>query len=187
MSGHDREVRVFGLWVFLLTEVMLFGPLFVAYAIYRMQHPAAFAEGSAHLDRVLGTINTAVLLGSSLCVALGVRAAEAGASARRWLWIAAALGAVFLAIKGFEYHHKFTEHLVPGLDFHGAAPMQLFFVLYFVMTLLHGVHIVVGLTLLAGAAVLAPSATTVELVGLYWHFVDVVWVFLFPLLYLVSR
>lgn len=195
---QQREALRFGMWVFLLTEVMLFGGLFTAYTVYRLQYPAAFAEASRHLDVWLGTINTAVLIASSLAVALAHRSAEL--ENRRSLIVALlaaiVLGSVFVGIKSFEYYHKSIEGLVPGEGFHyagsGAREVQLFFVLYFVMTGLHLAHMLIGLAVLLGIVLLAMKQTAaeqqsrVEVAGLYWHFVDIVWIFLFPLLYLIG-
>jgi cytochrome c oxidase subunit III len=189
-----------GMWVFLLTEIMFFGGLFAGYSVYRISYPAAFVEGSHHLDIVLGGINTAVLISSSLTMALAVHAAQTGE--RRplvgFLLLTILLGLVFLGIKSIEYGHKFAEHLVPGPHFAQEGPhagqVQLFFGFYFGMTGMHAVHMVIGIGLLAVLTVQAwrerfsPTYhTPVELVGLYWHFVDIVWIFLFPLLYLLGR
>jgi len=188
------------MWVFLVTEIMFFGGLFTGYAVYRAAYPAAFAEGSQHLDILLGGINTAVLIGSSLTMALAVHSAQVGERSGlvRFLLLTIVLGLVFLGIKGLEYTHKFEEHLVPGSKFVAEGPhapqMQLFFGFYFSMTGMHALHMVIGIGILA---VLTWQAwrghfspaywTPVELTGLYWHFVDIVWIFLFPLLYLLGR
>lgn len=189
-----------GMWVFLATELMLFGPLFLAYLYGRTHFPDAFAEASRHTNFWLGTINTAVLLTSSLAMALAVHAHEDGkqSMAPRWLLLAAALGVVFLFIKGSEYVHDWHEHLFPGRGFSfapgQAGGAEIFFFLYFAMTALHALHLAIGVfatLLFAGglarrrAAFSGPAG--VELLGLYWHFVDSVWVFLYPILYLVGR
>lgn len=195
---QQHEADSLGMWVFLGTEVMFFGALFAAFTIYRFLNPAAFAEASRHLDVLLGSINTAVLLGSSLSMALAVYAAQHD---RRQmltvcLLLTAVLGAFFLSIKAMEYTHDFEQHLVPGFGFSyegaDASRVQLFFVLYFVMTGLHAIHITIGIALMLVLAVLSwrghyssEHHAPVELSGLYWHFVDIVWVFLFPLLYLL--
>jgi cytochrome c oxidase subunit III len=203
---QQREAASLGVWVFLVTEIMFFGGLFAAYIIYRWMYPAAFAAGSRLLDAKLGGINTAVLLTSSLSMALAVRGTQTGRRrlAAALLALTALLGAVFLGIKFVEYHHKFTEGLIPGATFHvpfhvdgQAVPlqgMQLFFLLYFAMTGLHAVHMVIGMALLLGLIVpvwmgrfTPENHNFVEGMGLYWHFVDIVWIFLFPLLYLVGR
>ena len=199
-AAQQREAASLGMWVFLVTEVMFFGGLFLAYVVYRGAYPHAFAAASRELDIVLGTTNTAVLIASSLTMALAVRAAQLG---RRlplmaFLVLTMALGSAFLGIKMYEYHHKFVEGLFPGaaFRFHGpeAAHAQIFFCLYFAMTGLHALHMIVGLGVLAVMLVLGargrfgPSYDNpVECSGLYWHFVDIVWIFLFPLLYLIGR
>jgi cytochrome c oxidase subunit 3 len=200
-AEQQREAATLGMWVFLATEVMFFGGLFTAYVAYRALYPDAFGHASDHLDVRLGTTNTAVLITSSLTMALAVRAAQVGeAPARivRWLAATMALGSTFLVIKLFEYAHKFREGLLPGPTFTYAGPdarqAELFFSLYFGMTGLHAVHMVIGLGLLgwlvreARRGRFGPAFhTPVENCGLYWHFVDIVWIFLFPLLYLVGR
>ncbi|HWA24794.1 MAG TPA: cytochrome c oxidase subunit 3 [Lacunisphaera sp.] len=193
--AHGESVNRLGLWVFLATEVLFFGGLFLAYAVYRAAHAAAFSAASARLDFPIGTVNTGVLLTSSLAVALADLAARGRRvrSARAWLVVAGLLGAVFLTLKGFEYHAKFAEHLVPGpgFAFAGPPPAELFFSLYFAMTGLHAVHLLAGLGALAwlwvrlGRHPTGDHTGAVELTGLYWHFVDCVWVFLYPLLYLI--
>ena len=194
------EANRLGLWVFLATEVLFFGGLFLAYIVYRHAYPAAFAAGSRLLDFWVGTVNTAVLLTSSLLVALGDHAIAEGRRDRlRWCLLGSwLLGAVFLGLKGHEYYQKFQEHLVPGPGFHLAgtqAPqIQLFLVLYFALTGLHAVHMLAGLAALGWLLWLnhrgrltAARHAPVEMVGLYWHFIDCVWVFLYPLLYLIPR
>lgn len=189
-----------GMWVFLATELMLFGPLFLAYLFGRTHFPEAFAEASRRTSFWLGSINTAVLLTSSLAMALAVHAHEEkqDRAAPRWLLLAAALGIVFLIIKGGEYVNHWREHLFPGPGFHFAAATlggaEIFFYLYFAMTALHALHLLIGtaatLLFAAGLWRRSPAFTTqprVELLGLYWHFVDSVWVFLYPMLYLVGR
>jgi len=188
------------MWTFLLTEVMLFGGLFLGYGVYRWSFPEAFAEASHHLDVWLGSINTAVLIGSSLTMAVAVHSAQTDdrRGLTRFLLLTILLGLVFLGIKGTEYLHKFEEHLVPGVGFAYPGPraqhMQLFFSFYFVMTGLHALHMIVGIGLLAGLVWRARHGrfsadyyAPVELIGLYWHFVDIVWIFLFPVLYLLGR
>jgi cytochrome c oxidase subunit 3 len=197
---QQHEAMSLGMWAFVVQEVMFFGALFAAYAVYRSSYPDAFVEGSHHLDVVLGTINTGVLILSSLTVALAIRAARLARTRATVLLLAAtlALGTVFLAIKGFEYHHKWTESLVPGLRWAPsveAHPHLLVFVgLYFAMTGMHALHMVIGIALLLFILVRArrghydgDNYEGLEVFGLYWHFVDIVWIFLFPLLYLVGR
>ncbi|MCI0333207.1 MAG: cytochrome c oxidase subunit 3 family protein [Planctomycetes bacterium] len=203
-----------GMWVFLATEVLFFGGVFCGYAIYRFKYAAEFIAGSHRLDVWLGTVNTAVLLTSSLTMALAVHAAQTsrrGALVRNLL-LTLLLGAAFLGVKGYEYHHKFEERLVPGRNFRFVAhsahvpeslqpakeekvdprQVELFFSLYFAMTGLHALHMIIGIGVLAVLIVAAGRGafsggyfTPIEMTGLYWHFVDIVWVFLFPLLYLI--
>jgi cytochrome c oxidase subunit 3 len=202
---QQRDANALGMWVFLATEVLFFGGLFTAYAVYRYMYPRGFAEASSHLDLTLGSINTAILLSSSLTVALGVHAAQAGRRRALTVFVLATivLGISFLAIKGMEYYQEFKEGLVPGQyftyanarpDFFAAKEVELFFMLYFIMTSLHAFHMIIGLcvfaVLLAGTRRALQSTHeygAIEWAGLYWHFVDVVWIFLFPLLYLMGR
>jgi cytochrome c oxidase subunit 3 len=194
----------FGMWVFIASELLFFGPLLFGYLYLRTRYPDACALASRHTDIVLGTLNTAILLTSSFAVALAGAAARAGDRPRtvRLLGVTAALGLAFLAVKGVEWHKEVADHLFPGAGFapgdaggagalHG---MALFFLLYFALTGMHALHMGVGLCAclllafrLRPAAAHAPGADAVELAGLYWHFVDVVWIFLYPLLYLVGR
>jgi cytochrome c oxidase subunit 3 len=179
---------------------MFFGGLFTAYMLYRYWYPEAWSEGSAELDIVLGGLNTVVLIASSLTMALAVRSAQIGKQKAlvNWLILTMALGLVFLVVKGFEYHHKWELQHVPGLNWHsepGQLPqVEIFLSLYFALTGLHALHMVIGFVLLAAIAWMAHKGrfspewyTPVEMSGLYWHFVDIVWIFLFPLLYLVDR
>jgi cytochrome c oxidase subunit 3 len=199
-AEQQRDAASLGMWVFLVTEVMFFGGMFTAYVVYRALFPHAFGHASNHLDVRLGTINTAVLIASSLTMALAVRATQVGppGAALRWLAPTAALGATFLTIKAVEYAHKFHEGLVPGPHFTYAGPdaaqAQLFFSVYFAMTGVHALHLAIGIGMLAWLAGqvrrgrVGPSYyNPVEVGGLYWHFVDIVWIFLFPLLYLIGR
>jgi cytochrome c oxidase subunit 3 len=226
-AEQQRDAVTLGMWAFLVTEILFFGGLFLAYAIYRWSFPTAFALSSHHLDITLGAVNTVVLISSSLTMALAVHAAQRGA--RRgllgFLLLTILLGGAFLGIKAVEYRHKYLEHLIPGATFRmpateelarsfGVDPSiaagvpaeelpaaadlqrhaQIFFSLYFAMTGMHALHMVIGLGLLAWLVLLArrgrvspATHASVEIVGLYWHFVDIVWIFLFPLLYLVGR
>lgn len=200
------EASTLGMWTFLITEIMFFGGLFAGYAMYRSLYPQAFEVASRQLDYILGAINTAVLICSSLTMALAVRSAQLGQRRKIiiFLLLTMALGLVFLGIKVVEYSHKFHEHLVPGPSFVFEPPppyagvnpqnVQLFFSFYFGMTGMHALHMVIGIGLLTWLTYQAwrgrfSSAyfTPVEICGLYWHFVDIVWIFLFPLLYLISR
>jgi cytochrome c oxidase subunit III len=198
--GQQTEAATLGMWVFLVTEVLFFGGLFVTYTVYRVFFPAAFAAASHELDILLGGINTAVLITSSLTMALAVHAAQLGQRQRlmMFLVLTMVLGSVFLGIKGVEYYHKFVEHHVPGATFQFekeyARHAQIFFSLYFIMTGLHAVHMIIGIAVLLvmwlwaqRGGITAEYAAPIEISGLYWHFVDIVWIFLFPLLYLIGR
>lgn len=198
--AQQREAATFGMWVFLATEVLFFGGLFLGYTVYRFNHPREFAEASNHTLIVIGSINTAVLLVSSFMMVLGVRATERRErlEASFFLAVTAFLGIAFLVLKGFEYYHEIKEGLLPGPHFHveGADPAvaQMFFYLYFLMTGVHALHVTIGIVLIGFTAVrvlislhLERLTTSVDLIGLYWHFVDIVWVFLFPLIYLAGR
>lgn len=197
---QQYDANILGMWVFLITELMLFGGLFTAYTVFRYLYPTAFAEGSHHLNIIVGTANTAILILSSLAVALAVRGAQIGErrSLVLFLVLASVLGLLFLGLKGFEYYEHFVHNLVPGIawEFGGplARPVELFMFLYFFMTGVHALHMIIGIAILAIIAVFGwrgrytdGNFTPVELAGLYWHFVDIVWIFLFPLLYLYGR
>jgi cytochrome c oxidase subunit 3 len=199
-AEQQREASSIGMWIFLATEVMFFGGMFTGYAMYRTTYPQGFASASNHLDIWLGTINTAVLICSSFTMALAVRSAQISQrkSLLISLFLTLLLGGIFLGIKFTEYYHKFEESLVPGAAFKYEAslarPAEIFFSFYFAMTGMHALHMVIGIALLAALLVQAWRGrfsavynTPVEIVGLYWHFVDIVWIFLFPLLYLLGR
>ena len=196
------EASTLGMWVFLVTEIMFFGGLFMAYIVYRAAAPEAFQEASHHLSIGWGAFNTAVLIFSSLTMALAVRSAQTGQPARTqvmWLVGTMFLGTVFLGVKVIEYDDKFAHHIVPGPYFDKSAwthpaGVEQFYSLYFIMTGLHALHMIIGIGLMAVIAIMAwrkhfdsTYYTPVEVSGLYWHFVDIVWIFLFPLLYLIGR
>ena len=215
MEQQDEAVS-FGMWLFLLTEIMFFGGLFAAYLIYRNWYYPAFVAGSHQLSIVLGAINTVVLICSSFTMAMAVHASELRKKSALVMWLLATilLGLVFLGIKADEYHEKWEKHHVPGLNFSisdfvkpnpaypddKALPVDMaqktsvYFSLYFAMTGMHALHMVIGISLLIILVIRARAGayteghmTTIENFGLYWHFVDIVWIFLFPLLYLISR
>ena len=197
---QQREAATLGMWIFLATEVLFFGGLFLAYTVYRYLYPEAFAAASRHTEVVLGGINTAILLLSSTLMALAVRASQLE---RRKQLVAlllgvAALGLLFMTVKGFEYYKDYSEHLFPGPAFQWRAAnsqaAELFFWLYYAMTGLHAIHVTVGICVMLTLTLLAQRGyfengnyMPVEIAGLYWHFVDIVWVFLFPLLYLAGH
>ncbi len=198
---QQAEASTLGMWVFLVTEIMFFGGLFTAYLVYRYQSPTGFQEASHHLNIYWGAANTGILIVSSLTMAFAVRAAQT--SQKRgtqvfWLLWTMFFGALFLGIKAIEYSDKFRDHIVPGPYFRWEGlypkPAEQFYSLYFAMTGLHALHIVIGLGIITWIAVMAWKRTfdreyytPVEVAGLYWHFVDIVWIFLFPLLYLIGR
>jgi cytochrome c oxidase subunit 3 len=213
---QQKETSTFGMWLFLLTEIMFFGGLFCAYLIYRNWYYPAFVAGSHQLSIALGATNTAVLICSSFTMAMAVYSSEMRwrKALVGWLLATIVLGGVFLGIKAVEYREKWEKRHVPGLNFSAAgfthqdpnypedkplAPdmaekTQVYFSLYFAMTGMHALHMIIGVSILIilvirawGGAYTQGHMTTVENFGLYWHFVDIVWIFLFPLLYLISR
>ncbi|MBV8847819.1 MAG: cytochrome c oxidase subunit 3 family protein [Bryobacterales bacterium] len=193
---QQRESSTFGMWIFIMTEVMLFGGLFLAFTVYRMKFPESFIVGSGDMSITLGAINTAVLIGSSFTMALAVFSAETGNRRMLSIFLLATmfLGLVFLGIKFTEYYQHYQEHRAPGIwfDYRGPNPgqVEMFFLLYFLMTGLHAVHMFVGEGILTAMLIRnragsfsAEYHTPVELTGLYWHFVDIIWVFLFAIFY----
>lgn len=214
-AEQQKESSTVGMWVFLVTEIMFFGGLLLTYFVYRSSYPMEFLLASHQLNVPLGTANTCVLLVSSLTMAMGVHAAQEGKTKAlvRYIIVTMILGASFLVVKGFEYADKFEHHMVPGPSFHfdpthggsvvvppGALPLsnpggpELFFSIYFVLTGLHAFHMIIGLGIMTWLLIKAKRGrfspayyNPVEVVGLYWHFVDIVWIFLFPLLYLIDR
>lgn len=197
---QQHESASLGMWVFLATEVLFFGGLILVYTVYRYLYPDAFREGSKEMEVAIGCINTAVLLTSSLCMALAVHASKTGRAkaVSRLLVLTAALGAVFLVLKGVEYLHHIQDHKLPGSLFHSDKPfperLELFYFLYFAATGLHAIHLTVGCVVVLVIAWRARQGryspeyhSPVEVTGLYWHFIDVVWIFLFPLFYLLGQ
>jgi len=199
--SQQKEASAMGMWIFLVTEVMFFGGMFLAYTVYRKAFADVFSIASNTLNVVIGAVNTGVLICSSFTMVLAVRAARIGS--RRllilFLILTMLLGTAFLGIKGYEWNQKFQEHHVPGATFHleGTAqqgPAELFFSLYFMMTGVHAAHMVVGVGILMtllfqtfAGKYGAEYYTPVDMAGLYWHFVDIIWIYLFPLLYLIGR
>jgi cytochrome c oxidase subunit 3 len=199
-AAQQREAATLGMWAFLATEVLFFGALFLGYTVYRLRNPEIFRAASEHTLVAIGAINTGVLLFSSFTMVMAVRAAELKrrVSLAGLLILTAALGVTFLGIKAFEYAHEIHEGLLPDSHFRftEADPLKarMFFYLYFLMTGVHALHVTIGVIMLGIFALralltrqLERLTTAVDLLGLYWHFVDIVWVFLFPLIYLVGR
>jgi len=198
-AARQRQSAELGMWVFLSTEIMFFAPLFLGYVYGRWALADSFAAASQHTDVVIGTANTAILLTSSLLMALAVRAAKLRQqrSTVTLLGLTGALGLTFLALKGLEYYSEWQEHLIPWLDFRfepakrgGAA---LFYFLYFGATGLHAIHLSIGVTIVfifavrAGRQGIERLGNQLEIGALYWHFVDSIWVLLYPMIYLVER
>jgi cytochrome c oxidase subunit III len=200
-AEQQKDASTLGMWVFLITEVMFFGGLFLAYTVYRDIYFSVFALASSSLNVTIGAINTAVLLCSSFTMVMAVRAAQVGQrnAIIIFLILTLILGMVFLGVKAYEWNEKFVEHHIPGPSFHleGTGEQghaQLFFSLYFAMTGLHALHMVVGCGILTWLLIMTWKGrftpeymTPVDIGGLYWHFVDIIWIFLFPLLYLIDR
>jgi cytochrome c oxidase subunit III len=196
---QQHDSALLGMWAFLATELLFFGGLFLAYTVYRSLHFDAFAAASRKLSVVAGAVNTAVLLTSSLTMALAVRAAQLRQKRPAVLLLVATmiLGAAFLGIKAYEYYDDYEHGLIPGGGFTFAGTLkpeaEMFFLIYFLMTGLHAVHLIIGITIVgiiawmcARRGPIGRRENQVEVVGLYWHFVDLVWVFLYPMLYLVE-
>jgi cytochrome c oxidase subunit 3 len=201
---HQHETTTLGMWMFLATEVLVFGALFTGYAAYRSWYPDSFQAASHRLNLLIGAVNTVVLLTSSLTMVLAVRFAQLGQTRAlvRCLILTALLGTAFLGLKAVEYYLDYREKLMPGLAFDpeawrldrvDPAQVQLFLVFYYVLTGLHAVHLTIGIAIMAVLAFMAWRSafssdyyTPVEMWGLYWHFVDIVWIFLLPLLYLIG-
>ena len=218
---QQREAGTIGMWVFLVTEIMFFGGMFLAYTLYRSFYPAAFSSGSNHLDITLGTVNTAVLIFSSFTMAMAVYFTQVGKPRPQviCLILTLILGVTFLGIKAVEYKSKWDDHLIPGRLFAGnpfnpvvaqhgdedphklhllegatVKQVEMFYWIYFAMTGMHALHMIIGAGLLTYLIIFSLKRrfdpeyhSPVEVIGLYWHFVDIVWIFLFPLLYLLGR
>ena len=218
---QQREAGTLGMWVFLVTEIMFFGGMFLAYTLYRSYYPASFASASNHLDITLGAVNTAVLIFSSFTMAMAVYFTQVGKPRPQviCLVLTLILGLTFLGIKGVEYKSKWDDHLIPGRLFAGnpfnptvaehgdedphklhllegatVKQVEMFYWIYFAMTGMHALHMIIGAGLLTFLLIFSLKGrfdpeyhSPVEVIGLYWHFVDIVWIFLFPLLYLLGR
>lgn len=218
---QQREAGNLGMWVFLVTEIMFFGGMFLAYTLYRYKYPEAFAAGSNHLDIRLGAVNTVVLIVSSFTMAMAVFSTQVGKRRNSiiFLVLTMVLGLTFLGIKAVEYKAKYDDRLIPGqlipgrhfdpaVAKHGDTDphklhlpegvpvkhVELFYLIYFAMTGMHALHMIIGFGILTVILIMAWRGrfspeyhAPVEITGLYWHFVDIVWIFLFPLLYLLGR
>jgi len=218
---QQREAGNLGMWVFLVTEIMFFGGMFLAYTLYRYKYPDAFAAASNHLDIKLGAVNTVVLIVSSFTMAMAVFSTQVGKRRKSiiYLVLTMILGLTFLGIKGVEYKAKYDDRLIPGrlvpgrhfdpaVAKHGDTDphklhlpegvpvkhVEMFYLIYFAMTGMHALHMIIGLGILTVLLIMAWRGkfspeyhAPVEITGLYWHFVDIVWIFLFPLLYLLGR
>lgn len=209
---QQRDTLQLGMWIFLVTEIMIFGGLFAAYTVYRYEYPVAFGEASGHMNWILAAVNTVLLISSSLTMALAVYGAETGNKKLLvgCLALTVALGTGFLVLKGVEYTTEFHEELTPLPQFFDESmwhdwkeaginqqsylgQVRLFLVLYYVMTGLHAIHMIIGIAILGVFIWMAQKGRftpeyhpAMEMMGLYWHFVDVIWIFLFPLLYLLG-
>lgn len=198
-AEHEYDTAKQGVWTFLCTEILMFGGLFVAYAIFHHLYPTLFEAGSKHLDWRLGALNTVVLLFSSLTMALGIHYCQTRQQSKAVIALIVTLlcGLIFLCVKYIEYTHKIHDGLLPGTWFHGETGevknLALYFSFYFMMTGLHGIHVIIGMGLITWVLIRAARGefgpdyyTPVEGVGLFWHVVDLIWIYLFPLLYLVG-
>lgn len=198
-SDQQFDSAKLGMWVFLVTEVLFFGGLFVAYIVYRTWNPELFTMAATQLDTVMGGINTLVLIGSSLTMALAIRAAQSNEARKSMIFLIStvALAFMFMVIKYFEYTHKFDMGIFPGeyYTFTGIdhPRAHIFFSIYYMMTALHGIHVIIGIGIITWLIIKTKKGafnskyyTPVEITGLYWHLVDIVWIFLFPLLYLID-
>ena len=203
-EAQQKDASTLGMWIFLITEIMFFGGMFAVYTVYRNWYPEVFKVASTSLNQIIGAINTGVLLLSSFTMVMAVRAGQLGQQKMIiWFLILTLLfGGVFLGVKAYEWYEKFEEHHIPGqAEFHlegipqqEQGHAQLFFSIYFAMTGLHALHMVIGVGILLTLIFQAKAGkfaanyyTPVDVAGLYWHFVDVIWIWLFPLLYLIDR
>lgn len=198
-SDQQFESAKMGMWIFLVTEILMFGGLFLAYIVYRSWYPELYLEASTELNAFWGTVNTVVLIGSSLTVAMAIRSAQLNQIRGLIinLWITIGLALTFMVIKYFEYSEKIAKGIAPGTYYtydgleHEKA--NIFFSIYYMMTGLHGIHVTIGIGLMIWLVIKAKKKvfhsgyyTPVEITGLYWHLVDIIWIFLFPLLYLID-
>ncbi|HLR33510.1 MAG TPA: cytochrome c oxidase subunit 3 family protein [Fodinibius sp.] len=198
-ADQQFDTAKLGMWIFLVTEILMFGGLFAAYIVYRLWYPELFVMASEQLDTLLGGVNTVVLIGSSVSVAMAIKSAQVNNKKNILinLGITLALAATFMVIKYFEWTHKFHLGIFPGefYAFEGIdhPKANVFFSLYYLMTGLHGIHILIGMGLMIWLLVRASKKhfgseyyNPIEITGLYWHLVDIIWIFLFPLFYLID-
>ena len=196
---HEFASSKEGIWLFMVTEILMFGGLFVGYFLMHSLYPATFSEGASHLDWKMGALNTFVLIASSWTMALSIHFIQVGKNSRATMCMIITIlcGFVFLGVKYIEYSHKFHDGLLPGRFFSNpeavAQNMGLYFGFYFCMTGLHGIHVVLGMSLIGWVMFrhlrgdfVTHYYTAVEGVGIFWHIVDLIWIFLFPLLYLIG-
>lgn len=196
---RQREAGTFGIWVFLASEMLFFGALILTYTVCRLENVEAFAAAARETDIWYGTVNTGILLTSSLTMAVAAQAAASKEGFRRLilscLAATAALGVAFLVVKGFEYREDIEKHLVPGPQFAlKETAAQLFFAHYWIVTGVHAVHLTIGIVMVSRLAFLGyrkrqrlDENPEIEVTALYWHLVDIVWIFLYPLIYLPGR
>ncbi len=198
-ASQQKEAAMLGMWAFIATEVLFFGVLFAAYVVCRWRFPLAFVEGSAHTDFAMGTTETAILLTSGCLAAIALRQIQLDRARQSavLLMITSALGMAFLILHGMEYHDEFEEGLIPGIRYTQTGPdargVELFFSLYYVITGFHSLHVLIGVVVLLVMAIRSwrgafSSAyyTPIEITGLYWSLVDIVWIFVYPAIYLVG-
>jgi cytochrome c oxidase subunit 3 len=198
-ASQQKEAAMLGMWAFIATEVLFFGVLFAAYVVCRWRFPLAFVEGSAHTDFTMGTAETAILLISGCLAAIALRQIQLDRARQSamLLMITSALGMAFLVLHGMEYHDEFEEGLIPGIRYTQTGPdargVELFFSLYYVITGFHSLHVLIGVVALLVMAIRTWRGafssvyyTPVEITGLYWSLVDIVWIFVYPAIYLVG-
>ena len=199
--AQQRYAATLGIWAWLITELLLFAALFLVALIVRIQHPEATQEAARHLKFWIGATNTVVLIVSSLTMSMAIAFSRMGwqRAMVRMMLATAALGSLFLALKGYEYYADYEEHMMPFLgsrpyELSASPASRLFVNLYYVATLLHGVHLLTGISLLLGMTWMAAKAgflsrhqNWIEIYGLYWHFIDLIWIMAFPILYVVNR
>jgi cytochrome c oxidase subunit 3 len=198
-AEHEYSTSKQGIWMFMVTEILMFGAIFVAYGIFHSIYPEMFAEGASHLDWKMGFINTLVLITSSYTMAMSIHHVQKNEINKAVIKLIITLicACIFLLIKYFEYHHKFELGLYPGkwFEFKEAqhANLALYFSFYFVMTGLHGIHVLFGMALITWVLIRTKRGdfnskyyTGLEGVGIFWHIVDLIWIYLFPILYLIG-